>query len=138
MTTIATDGKTITSDSRVIGDYIEQGNFPKLFRVGSEIIGICGSYGDGYAYVEWVRNGEKEDCKPKIQDFEAIRVSARGVLWVGKNLHPIKSPRIVAIGSGGSYAMGAMLAGASSRQAVAIAKKLDTGTGGKLVTMRIK
>jgi ATP-dependent protease HslVU (ClpYQ) peptidase subunit len=138
MTTIATDGKTITSDSRVIGDYIEQGHFPKMFRVGDEIVGICGSYADGLAYVHWLNSGKKEDDKPKVQDFEAIHVSAAGVMWVGKNLHPIKSARIVAIGSGGAYAMGAMLAGTSSRKAVAIAKKLDPGTGGKLITMRLK
>lgn len=138
MTTVATDGKSISSDSRIVGDYIDQIGSPKIFRVGEQLIGVCGSYTECLIYIDWLKAGQRETDRPKFSEFEAIHVSRNGVYWIDKDLQPIKASPKTAIGSGGRYAMAAMLAGADTKKAVQIAAKLDPYTGGKIVTMRLK
>lgn len=43
-----------------------------------------------------------------------------------------------AIGSGGDFAMAAMMGGADAREAVKIASKLDPYTGGKIRVIKVK
>lgn len=44
----------------------------------------------------------------------------------------------VAVGSGSDVALGALYAGATPKQAVEIAAKIDAGTGGKINTLKVK
>lgn len=52
-----------------------------------------------------------------------------GIKWTGNYF---------ALGSGGNFALGAVLAGKTAKEAVEIAKKLDINSGGKIKTVKIK
>ena len=124
MTTIATDGKTIASDSCISGDYKTKGQ--KLFKVKDSVIGICGNYSQGLLFVEWYKDKRKE--KPALTDegFEAIVVSKDKVEIWDCNLIPMEfDEKKTAIGSGGRLAIAAMDAGKSPVEAVRIACKRD-------------
>ena len=51
--------------------------------------------------------------------------------WKNKLKHPW------AIGSGSDYALGAMMSGLSAKEAVDVAKKIDTLTGGRVRTHKV-
>lgn len=138
MTTIATDGKTMAADTRLSGSYIEQFEAVKLFRIGGVVYGVAGEdWSHCMAYVDWVKGGRSEDCKPtNASEFNALFVENGKVYLEGASLRPIENGSLNAIGSGKSFAMGAMLAGATPAQAVKIAMKLDPITGGKIRTMK--
>lgn len=138
MTTIATDGLTIASDSRMIGEFIEQGNVEKIFRIGEQLVGVAGDYADCLKYIAWLQDGQRPSDRPKLSSFEALHISKSGVYWVGHGLQPVKMSKCAAAGSGGKFAIAAMLAGASPTKAVSIAMKLDPNSGGKVRTMRLK
>jgi ATP-dependent protease HslVU (ClpYQ) peptidase subunit len=138
MTTIATDGKVVASDSRMSGAYIDQSGAQKLWRVGASIVACAGDYAMAIKFVEWANAGYAPDAKPDIsENFEAIVVTKAAIKYYCPHLVGVRVGRPAAIGTGVHYAMGAMLAGASPKRAVEIAKRLDSGTGGKVVTMEV-
>ncbi len=139
MTTIATDGKTIASDSLMVGGYIDQVQAKKLWRIGDKIVGGAGAYTSVLEFVEWAKDGFNPDKKPSLPEdsFEALMVTKSKILYFDNRLIAMVPGRPASIGSGTRFAMGAMLAGADPRQAVNIAKRLDTNTGGKTVVMEI-
>lgn len=137
MTTVATDGKTVAADSRCIGSYIEPGNIQKIWVLGKSIVGFAGDYASGLRFIEWVKGGCNPESRPELEDFNGLIVSASGVKLFCEKLVAMKSPRMSAIGSGDRIAMGAMMAGASPKKAVEIAKKLDPSTGGKVMVLEV-
>ncbi|MCK5013229.1 MAG: hypothetical protein KAS66_05375 [Candidatus Omnitrophica bacterium] len=138
MTTIATDGKSMACDSRLIGSHIDQINTKKIFRVRGKIVGIAGALAEALIFVDWLKS-ETKDTKPDLSDsFEAIVVGPNGVDWYGDRLVAVSVGIPAAIGSGGDYAMGAMMAGATPKKAVEIAKKLDPGSGGPVKELILK
>lgn len=134
MTTIAYDGISIASDSQVGGAYLDGGN-KKVIRAGKSYFGVAGALEDQVAFFAWHRGGEK----PKVSDdnFEGIEVRGKSVYWWGSNLVACKIRAPAAIGSGTQFAMGAMLAGATAKEAVKIAAKLDSGTGRSIRSISI-
>lgn len=140
MTTIAWDGETLASDSRASDDAIEQHSCRKLFRVGETLIGISGDLEEAYEFVAWVRRGEVVDEKPRgFKDLSAIVIRPNGRAFeYGVRCMPVPSARLTAAGTGRCFALGAMLAGASAVEAVAIAKRLDPNSGGRTQTMRLR
>jgi len=137
MTTIATDGKTMASDTLLSGSFREQFDSVKLFRIDNAVYGISGDWGLSMAYIDWVRAGRPKDDKPDASgQWNALFVKDGKIWWEGEGLRPIENGTPNAIGSGKDFAMGAMLAGATPSQAVKIAMMLDTSTGGKIRTMK--
>ncbi len=100
----------------------------KLFEVGSDIIGYCGSVESGIAFIEWKRGGEKP--VEIDEDFEAYILSKSGsITWYGCKLIPAPvRESFSALGSGSHLAIGAMYQGATPEEAVKIACKVDTGS----------
>ena len=142
MTTCCYDGTTLAADSRSTGIYIED-CFQKIFTVNGAHIAIAGTYSDALLFIRWFKDQTKP--KPDFSDkidkengFDAIVIRQGKAYTYDSNC--IEMPSIVpcAIGSGCQFAMGAMYYGATAKEAVNIAKKLDESTGGKVRTVTIK
>ena len=151
MTTIAYDGISLCSDSRAIGALICQRTAVKINRLEHEgelvLVGLAGdpsitplahqaaldflarekAPGDsGHATVEYEGLANKEISASCILVCagEVYMMCYLESFW---RFYPEQAP--IAVGSGGDVAMGAMLAGATSQQAVRIACKLDSSSG---------
>lgn len=149
MTTIAFRNGVMASDTLVVGGDIKS-HAEKMFvrQVGrgaskrKVLIGISGTIGPAMLFVEWYGKKSKpperflsmsDDC-----DFDAI-VWDRGKLYeVDRECCPreITEP-FCAIGTGAAAALGAMHKGATAQEAVRIAIKVDSLTGGTIKIMKV-
>lgn len=137
MTTIATDGKTIAADSQGCTSFIVRHSVIKLHRIRDEVLGFAGEPPEIQKYIDWVRLHRPEENAPKFSDrFFGLLVRKGSVLFEDDSLNPQVVGSPFAVGSGQEFAMGAMLAGASPREAVRIAIALDPHSGGKVRTMK--
>lgn len=135
MTTVVTDGKVIAVDSQVKGQFVMQGPYQKLWRLDDgSVIGFCGHCTAWRPVVEWLNGGEKPQFKKA--DFSAIILKPNGdLVYLDEEMHkePIFAP--YAVGTGSQFALGALLHGATPEEAVEIACKLDSDSGGKVISM---
>ena len=143
MTVICTDGRVMAADSQSSrDDIIVCSRGEKLWHApdGS----ICGFAGDGAAIRlarDWMEKGECPDSIPSLrgQDFKGLVLRPDGRLEFLDGLfvfYPAEAP--AAIGSGDLAALGAMLAGASPKQAAEIAARLVNTVGGPIRTGKPK
>lgn len=138
MTTVAFDGTTLAADTRWQSAYIQCHETSKIFRHKNKVCGAAGLAQDAILFRQWVIGGMKEDQKPNLckDTFCAIVVTDGKPERYESALVPMPAGVPSATGSGCELAMGAMLAGANAKKAVQIASRLDTGTGGKITTLR--
>lgn len=133
MTTIATDGKTMAADSRgCANSVIRSDREQKIRRLkDGRIVGFSGTAAAARTYLNWLEDGGE---MPKVDDgFSALVLSMDGTVQVHCNDEmPDDADLPAVLGSGGLLALGAMLAGASPEQAVAIAAQRDPFTGGEI------
>lgn len=140
MTTIAFDGTTLAGDRQCTAGGTP---FPtrKIHRVirptTKEVLlyGFSGLAGDGAEFVRRFASGE---ALPQFTDLEVLCIDGQGQAWQmdTPGMWWNKRPRVWAIGSGADYAMGAMYAGKTAREAVQIAMRLDVHTGFGVDTVR--
>lgn len=138
MTTIAWDGKTLAADRRATW-----GGTPVVVTKAARIkapdglwwlVGTSGHSAQCEAAMRWMagRAGKPDD----LNDCSRIAVSPRGDVWHATGvLWSLIGRRAWAIGSGSDYALGAMAAGATAKQAVRIAARLDVSTGNGVQTL---
>lgn len=138
MTTIATDGKTMAGDGcRFYCDTCVMASAVKVRRLhDGALVGTAGDVGFGMAVVEWLENGGPP---PALKDDgSALLLETSGECFVldhNCNRIPVEAP--VSIGSGMDLAIGAMMAGATPAEAVAIAAQKDPHTGGTITVLGI-
>lgn len=134
MTTIATDGRSMASDSQVQDhrDVVVDRDRPKVHRLDDgRIVGAAGNSFDADAWVAWVSTGKNGDCPIQGDSFVALILNLDGsVLWVDHKGREVLTPVPCAIGSGEEIALGAMDAGVSPYRAVEIACNRDIYSGG--------
>ena len=137
MTAVATDGKVIAADGRATkGDEIINDNVVKIFRVPKGIVGGSGDFHMILEYVAWLKKGAKKPFRQcnEGESFHIIYLREDGVWYVSSSNnckeHEVSVP--FALGSGSEYAIGAMLAGRSPRQAVQIAAQRSITVGGTI------
>lgn len=108
----------------------------KVFRVGGDVLGFAGSQTEGMRFVEWYAN--KSGDAPALDSAEVIILKHNGCIeYWDSSLTPTRvKKKFTAIGSGASCALGAMHAGATPEQAVKIACKVDTSTGGPVKCLK--
>ena len=140
MTTIACDGRVMAADglSALDGDCIVALNKSKMHRLkDGSIFGSAGNNGDRLNVLEWLQQGGKN---PRVNHFVRLILKGDGrIVLLDVDLHTdneIDAP--AAVGSGGQLALGAMLPGASPKEAVAIAAQRDPHTGGKIALLSLK
>lgn len=140
MTTIATDGYSMAGDGRSTrGDAISGGDRKKVYKLSDgSLIGAAGRTRDAERAI---RALTANPAKPEEVrgDYTLMRLYPDGSIWVHEDTltAPIKVQPPFAIGSGWTPALGAMMAGATSREAVKIASKIDVHTGGKITSYSI-
>lgn len=145
MTTIAFRDGQMAGDSRFnCAEGVTTGS--KLFRkkVGKKehLIGFAGDVYCAMVFIDWYGTDNKELLKQihamSHDDFEVL-------IWDGRKLSSCNylcRPLVLqedyfAIGSGGPYAITAMDCGKTAAQAVQMAIKRDSNSGGRIITMTI-
>lgn len=146
MTTISTDGVTIAADGLAcIGNEIVQWNCPKIVVRAGRIYAVTGSDALGRVAIDWHVAGADPSKLPVagadaswslivIEGPTPIKTATR---YTSAMPYPDVFPLPQAFGSGCEYAMGALLAGASPRESVEIAAKLNCHTGGEIQVVDI-
>lgn len=138
MTTIAANREVIAADSKcTVGSVAFQ--TPKIIRKGKALIATAGDCGPGNRFVEWYGTRRK---KPKLEadeDFEALVLTAKGLVYYGEDFEPVPiADGLFAIGSGAVAALTAMkVYGASPLEAVEAACKIDQYTEGPVTAYRL-
>ena len=145
MSVIAYDGLTVAADSLAVADgYKSQAPTQKLKRgAGGKIYGIIGYLGWFEAWIRWYEDGavpanaptHKTDANPGgfiVFDLDCCRCFTAAFAYPDEETPPY------AYGSGSSYAIGAMRAGASAAEAVEIACEVDDGCGGPIQIMELR
>ena len=143
MTTIAWDGKTLAADRQVS---CPSGNLQvvKIRRTrDGRLIGATGDTVLTRLYLDWLESGDGS-ARPTFADDKEDYVVALEVLPDGSVLRhdrfgcfPILGSQATC-GSGGAFARGALAAGMTAAQAVAIACQLDGGSGGPVDALKLK
>lgn len=139
MTTIAYKDGVIAYDSRgTRGDIISNDNLDKRVMSDGIAFFMAGSVADYKHLIDGYTKGARP---PKESDVDALIVDKGVVYRAGTGdgefwFHPAQP--VDAIGSGTRFALTAMDCGLSARDAVKMAAKRDTGTGGKIRTFKIK
>lgn len=140
MTTIAFSRKhhQVAADRQVTGagDY-RVGHATKIFKVGRIIVGGTGTYPLVLKFTSWVRNGCKGEAPWMAFGTGNDSANATGIIFSPG--HPVLSftdcgmqaqqSDFGAFGSGRDFALGALAMGASPKEAVRIAARLDIYTG---------
>lgn len=140
MTTIAIDKETIASDSQATGAFIHAKNFTKVHCVpegrNKGYWGFAGHAINAQQIAEVLVSGYPVDTiDPSLfQDVDAVWVQEDGtVLAFVDSANGMEVHLPFAIGSGSQFAIGALAAGASAKEAVEIAKQLDPYTGKEVI-----
>lgn len=140
MTTIAYKDGVIAYDSQITrGDVITYDDYEKCIDQAGVKFFCCGTVSDYQRLVD-VYFGAKPDGNIEataiVLDGDSLMMvavdDATG-LWKS----PVLRDRPYAIGSGTPYAFAAMDMGASAEQAVEMAARRDTSTGGKIRAFRM-
>ncbi len=138
MTTICFDGITLAADKQCT-IYNTPTKVTKIYKVVEDgdtfLYGCAGNATEAYAFHLWTI-GELEQ-RPKLSNIQIIMIDYEKTVYIAdKNLIylPIQSKKW-AIGSGGDYALGAMYAGKTAKEAVKIASQLDVYTGNAVDTL---
>jgi len=148
VTTIALDMTLgeIAADSQDTGEGGQKYSCKKLFRMGDFIIATAGGSYAGLLFLEWFDQWKHEPVwtdRPDLlnldveEDFECIVIRPNKTYYtVNRLIVPYEqTTKQMGIGSGGAAATAAMMAGCTPTEAVKIAKRIDTYTGGRVMTM---
>lgn len=141
MTTIVAANGAIAADMKVSGVHV--GRVVKLFGLHGSIWGTAGSASWSEMFIEWLRAGQKKNARDlqykqmkdgESDNFQAlqIRPDNKIVLWETPWIPIELEVSMFGIGSGSSYALGAMSAGATLEQAIKIASQWDEATGSEV------
>jgi len=140
VTTIVWDGRILAADSLVTAGSTKCGQQRKLEVFEGYGYGFSGNLAYMMPMIRWARIGADPDQWPVRGDNDAntlvqIIPGPPGdkplvKVWEGAIPHSCMIHEPDAWGSGARFALGALAMGATAFEAVAIAKTLDTGTGG--------
>ncbi|MCG9534382.1 MULTISPECIES: hypothetical protein [Providencia] len=157
MTTIAWDGVTLAADSQSqVGSMIVSLKEQKIFEADKkhplkingrriQVIGICGDMSAKDEIWQTLSSGVNfSTAFNELSDFSIIAIDFDGKAFVvsknkdEKHAYVYEAEAPLAIGSGDSFAMGAMKSGKSAEEAVKVAMSLDVYSGGEVNYCKIK
>lgn len=138
MTTIAYRDGIMAADTLITSNGMVDGYHQKIARnaVG-DLAGASGNSAKCCAFLAWFSGGEKHE--PPEWDEETgngliVRCDGAVELYMQHGRSDLRAD-FYAIGSGYQIAIGAMAAGASAKEAVAAAIKIDTCSGGEITVL---
>ncbi len=131
MTVIICDRTALAGDSQATSSY-GMTTCSKIFRLKKgEIVGISGILVDGLLFIEWLKDGA-EGKAPSMRSVEALMLRNNTIWNYDSCSFAMRvGDKVAAIGSGAQFALGAYNAGASLKESVRIACRLDPCSGGK-------
>ena len=135
MTTIFCDAKAgvMVSDSMTSSGDQWWPDPHKVVRIGDELIGFAGSATEGERWLAWYKAGQNGPM-PKVLGATALMLGPAGLRVLDCNGGYIAIARgFMGIGSGGSAATGAFMAGADAETAAYIATQIDPNSGGDVI-----
>jgi len=135
MTVIAADATLgiMCSDSQWTADG-EKGTTRKVWRIGNSLVGFAGDIKAINETRAWLKNPKKPI--PRGDVTALIMTGHKLQVWsTADGFHDIEQK--FAIGTGGQVARACLKLGASCPQAIAIAKELCDGCGGRTRTYRL-
>lgn len=134
MTTIACNKDTMAGDSRC-ADASSMCNVTKIFRIGEKLVGVAGAYANCMEFIKWMRGGMDADMVPDMDNVYALVLSSRGIAQYDGHPTPFYvRDKFAAVGSGCQAALAAMICGKTPSEAVRVAAKVDSHTGGRVTT----
>lgn len=138
MTTIAyRDGK-LAGDSRATANGLIDNQTTKVWSHKGVLIGACGSQALCEKFRSWVVSGmDDESPYEGADDGNGLVVSTAGVVCFGNTGGWSISEPFYTLGSGYQLALGALAMGASAEDAVKVAARFDTMTGGKITVLSL-
>lgn len=150
MTTIAFDGETLAADSQTTQEGVRLSMLAEkihvrpegaAWKVNGEMVaafGVAGKLNSAYLvqYAMELEGFDASHAFPKGTSLTFLAITVDGNVYVGGQneddewawLSKVAAP--MAVGSGAELAIGAMAAGANAEQAIEIASRFDTCTGG--------
>lgn len=142
MTTIAWDGRTLASDRQSTwGSRIDCGMRKIARNAKGDLCGASGCAVTMATFLRWFEDGEPADARPSMKHGDdetfALIVRAGGALEFhsARGWAPILDAPFYAFGSGAQCARGALAAGKKAAEAIEIASRFDTETGGGVDTL---
>lgn len=132
MTTLAVSKSIMAADTQLTDDdgcvmYRVQ----KIDRLeDGSLVGGAGEWDRVYAYIQWLKLGNKEIPPPKLKGSTVVRLTPDGVIWFneGQGFYPLLNKDNVAVGTGAQAAMALMEQGASAVDAIKVVQGLDMNT----------
>jgi hypothetical protein len=139
LTTIATKDGVMACDSQVSGDFL--GSEKKIYRGRGMLLGICGDFiAATWLAQKYIQGGDIDPDKDFAQfdDLEIMVLKRNGLYLMDMHLREVKlCSKQYAIGSGSQAAMVAMNMGATAKEAIKEAMKVDPFTGGRIRSYKI-
>jgi len=147
VTTVAFKDGVMAADSRGNDENVGIVAIPKVFRKkikGKEyIFGVAGYWEAALMFVEWFRTRDNalHERLMKLSgdgEFDVLIWDGKKLLAADQLMYPTEvTEAYYALGSGAKHAITAMDCGKSARQAIQMAMKRDSNTGGRVVSMRL-
>lgn len=136
-TVIAVHGEGIYVDT--LCDYHVPFKVRKHTKIRDSLFAGAGDLDDLSKYYDWIRGGGDPPELGAEMGIDILEVSEEGIHIWGKKFVRLKvDEKAYAVGSGSQYAMGAIAAGCTPKQAMAIAAKFDMGTGKQVEFARLR
>lgn len=134
MTTCVWDGEFICADTRSItGTVIDQGACQKIFQKNNVFCAVAGDIAEATIVVKRLlmpeKNSEEDSYIVDSGDWQIMLVSESRCEYYGGTMLPAPMTTPFAIGTGGSFALAALLAGKTGLQAIRLACKMDACSG---------
>jgi hypothetical protein len=135
VTTIAWDGKELAADSQATSEGLVSYTV-KIFKGDNYIMAYAGPIDEGYAFKAIMEGEAKAKDMSISKNFAALVWWDTGEIeeWYSSMIPVPVIDKYASLGSGSAIALAAMYSGATAKEAVELAKKLDAFTGGKIIS----
>lgn len=136
MTTVIATLDGIYADT--LCDYHVPFKVSKHTKIRDSVFAGAGDLDDLNKYFGWIRDGgDPPEIGAEI-GLDVLEVCSEGIFIWGKKFVRLQvKEKAYAVGSGSQYAMGALAAGCTPKQAMAIAAKFDFGTGKQIEYVKL-
>jgi len=147
MTTIVVNSESMASDSSSqTGKTVFSSNVQKIFRIKGCLVGVCGSIAESYSIVHDLKVAKEAPIEylflyssERYDGASILILEPGGQIWCydGHGVPYKVQEEYVTVGTGGPLARAALMAGATMKEAVQIAIKLDTSSNGRVKYVKL-
>jgi len=142
MTTVATDGHTMSCDSMLTYGIMERSHpaHSKIFKFKGCLYGFSGQDDMIQQVRDWIVAGADPKKRPELKEdlVWTLKIDKEGKCWTAyESLIFVPRPLPSAIGAGATVAETAMYLGKSPKEAVQVAIDLTNGSGGPVQTLAL-